>query len=68
MYTYNAWRKILEREVKTLSGLTLGMEEGFRGECVYTYFWQAFFKVLTFETMLSMRLALQLKFILKNGE
>jgi len=39
MYTYNAWRKILEREVKTLSGLTLGMEEGFRGECVYTYFW-----------------------------
>ena len=37
MYTYNAWRKILEREVKKW-GLTLGMAEGFRGECVYTYF------------------------------
>lgn len=39
MYTYNAWRKILEREVKNALGLTLGMEEGFRAECVYTYIW-----------------------------
>ena len=28
-----------KRSKKYSQGLILGMEEGFRGECVYTYFW-----------------------------